>query len=237
MSSLWLVTPVLGRQAITRLCLEQRARVLHELAGLGVEAHQVIVGNDENLATAREFGFTVLERPNVLGLRINDGFEHAFRLGGADHVMFAGSDTWLLAETLADLPGQGAARSSAWLTFVNGESIASIERSPAQGWVPWTLSRELMEPLGFRPVPDDQKRLLDSAILDAINTVVHQDDAFEFHVEDDPLRAVDFRGPWAEQMTPWELLVPVGHDRPDPFGVLATRYPADLVERLERLYP
>lgn len=235
METLWLVTPVHGRTALTRLVLEQRARLIDELVGLGVQAEQVAVGNDDNMDTARELGFHTLERPNVLGLRINDGFEHAFG-NGADHVVYTGSDAWLLAGPLADLPVQGHARSSGWLSFANAEAIASIPASPAQGWAPWTLSRGLLEPLDFRPVPDHAECLLDGLLLDGINRVKHQDLAFEFHPDDDPLRAVDFRGPWVEQMTPWELFVPAGYARPDPFGTLATRYPHDLVERLERLY-
>lgn len=236
MPSLWLVTPVYGREALTRVCLEQRAWLLGRLAGLGVEAHQVVVGDDANLDTAREHGFFVLECPNVLGLRINTGFEFACREGAADYVIFNGSDSWLLPEPLADLPAQGRARSSGWLSFADGARIASVPASPAQGWAPWTFSRALLEPAGFRPVDDARARNLDSALLDAVNRVDHQDRVFEFHADDDPLRAVDFRGPWAEQMTPWDVFVPLGFDRPDPFGTLATCYPAHLVERLECCY-
>lgn len=236
MDTLWLVTPVHGRPALTRIVLEQRARLIDELADLGVQAEQVVVGNDGNLDTAREFGFHPLECSNVLGLRINDGFEYALR-NGADHVAYVGSDAWLLPETWAELPTQGHARSSAWITFADGENIASVPASPSPGKVPWTLSRELLRPLGFRPAPDDAERMLDSALLDAINTVAHQDSVFEFHADDDPLRVVEFRnGPWDEQMTPWDVFVPAGFARPNPFDVLATRYPADLCERMKEFY-
>lgn len=235
MTSLWLVTPVQGREGLTRIVLEQRARLLHELAGLGVTARQVIVGNDANLDTARELGFVTLERPNVLGLRLNDGFEWAFREGGASHVVYVGSDDWLLPEHLADVPAQGKARASRWAAWVSadGRRIACVEHSPPKGCPPWTLSRGLLEPVGFRPADDTLTRYLDTSIMDGFP--VSRAEAFEFHAEDDPLRAVGFKSR-AEQMTPLRLLAPSRYSRPNPFEVLATRYPADLVERMEEHY-
>lgn len=235
MTVLWLVTPVHGRPGLTRLCFEQRARLLHELAGLGVDARQVVVGNDGNLDTAREFGFTVLERPNVLGLRINDGFEFAFREGGADHVCYAGSDDWLLPEHLADVPVQGRARASRWITFVSpdGRFIAASEGSPPKGCAPWTLSRGLLEPVGFRPAADGLARMLDTSIMAGLPLPRFR--AFEFRALDDPLRCVDFKSA-GEQLTPWRLHAQRRHVQPNPFEVLATRYPADLVARMEEFY-
>lgn len=234
--TLALVTPVHGRRGLTEIVFEQRALLIDGL-GPGLDVRQVVVGDDTNLDLARDFDFEVVRCPNVLGARINDGFEFAFRELGVDHVVYCGSDQWLLADPLVDAPRQGHARSSGWLSFCSDEAVASIPASPANGWPPWTFSRGLMESLGFRPVPDDQERILDSALLDAVNRVMHQDDAFEFHEDDDPLRAVDFRnGPWVEQMTSWSEFVPPGYARPDPWATLATRYPAHLVERMERFY-
>jgi len=205
-----------------------------ELADLGVEAHQVVVGSAADLASAREHSFHALERPNVLGLRINDGFEFAFRELGADHAMFAGSDDWLLPGPLADLPAQGRARASRWISIVSpdGRFISSTDGSPPTGKVPWTLSRGLLEPVGFRPADDTLMRLLDTSILNGLP--VPRARAFEFRAEDDPLRCVDFKsnGP---QITPWRVHMP-RNVRPNPFEVLATRYPADLCERMEEFY-
>lgn len=228
-----LVTPVHGRAELTRIVFEQRARLLVELANVGVEAHQVVVGNDENLASAREHGFHVLERPNVLGLRINDGMEFAFRELDAEHVCYVGSDDWLLPGHLADVPTQGKARTSRFIAFVSpdGRFIASMERSPVKGAVPWTLSRELLAPVGFRPADDELMENLDSSIMAGFP--VSRAEAFEYHAEDDPLRCVDFKSR-TEQLTPWR--VHASRPRPNPWEVLATRYPADLVERMEEHY-
>lgn len=235
MTSLALVTPVHGRVELTRICLEQRARLLHELAGLGVDAFQVIVGDDRNLDTAREFGFHVLECPNVLGLRINDGFEFALRELCAEHVCYVGSDDWLLPAHLADVPAQGRARSSRWMATVtpDGNLLACVDGSPPKGRVPWTLSRELLAPVGFRPADDTLTRNLDTSILRGLQVPARE--AFEFHPEDDPLRFVDFKSRDA-QLTPWGVHASGRHARPNPFEVLATRYPADLCERMEDFY-
>ena len=233
MPVLVLVTPVHGRRALTALVFEQRARVLVELADLGVEAHQVVVGEAADLASAREHSFHVLERPNVLGLRVNDGFEFAFRELGAEHVCYVGSDDWLLPEHLADVPAQGKARASRRVAFVSpdGRWLSTTERPPHRGAVPWTLSRELLAPVGLRPADDGLMRGLDTSILDGFP--VSRAEAFEYHSEDDPLRCVDFKSR-DEQLTPWR--VHAARPQPNPFDVLATRYPADLVERMEEHY-
>lgn len=235
MSLLWLVSPVHGRYGLTRICLEQRARVVDELRGHGIDVGVVVIGDDENVETARELGFHTLERPNALGLRINDGMEWAFREGGATHVVYVGSDDWLHADHLADLPPQGRARASRWLSVVSpdGRLIAAMEGPPPRGRVPWTLSRDLIEPCGFRPVPDELRRLADSAILASLP--VERAQAFQYHAEDDPLRCVDFKS-HEEQMTPWRRHAARRFARPNPFEVLATRYPVDLVERMEEFY-
>lgn len=227
--------PVYGRVGLASIVMEQRLRLVYDLAGLGVDAEMVVVGDDANLDTAREYGFHVVEAPNPLGRRINDGFEFAFRELGADHVMFNGSDSWLLPGPLADLPAPGRVRSSRRLAIASGRWLVQADAKPSCPWgrAPWTLGRELLEPGGFRPVPDERPRGLDGAIARAAGAV------FDVADEDDPLRVVDFRlGPWTEQLTPWHALVKSERrrDRLNPWEALATRYPADLVARMERFY-
>lgn len=234
MTSLWIVTPVHGRVDRTRICLEQRARLLVELDAAGLDAYQVVVGDDENLETAREYGFETLERPNLLGLRINDGFEYAAR-EGADFVVYAGSDDWMLPGFLLDLPARGRARASRWMTYVSpdGREWASMPSSGPIWHPPWTISRELLEPCGFRPARDAAMSGLDSYIAEGMGSP--RGEAFERHADDDPLRCVDFKGP-EEQITPWRWITSARYRRPDPFEKLATRYPADLCRRMEDYY-
>lgn len=186
-----LVIPVHGRVGLTDICLEQRLRLVYDLAGLGVDAEVVVVGDDDNLASARRYGFHVVEAPNPLGRRINDGFEFAFRELGADHVVFNGSDSWLMPGPLADLPAPGVVRSSTRLALSSGRWIVQVDDERSEwGRAPWIIGRELMEPSGFRPVDSRRPRGIDGALLRAVRAA---GGTFYVARDDDPLRVVDFR--------------------------------------------
>lgn len=255
--SLWFVQPVHGRAGLARLCMEQRRRMLDELAGLGVDAQMVVVGNDANLDTARELGFATLERPNVLGAKVNDGIEYACREGGADYVSFIGSDDWSLASWFVTMPPDGLIKTSRWVAFVapGGNRLLVRAATGSVGNAPWIIPRSLLEPAGFRPVLDRKMSGIDGSIRDGIiaclrgvegttgaqkRMATRQRLADVYHHEPgDELRLVDFKGS-REQITSYSLALGkprrLVHDEPDPWPVLATRYPADLVGRMERLY-
>src|ERR1035437_1174260 len=98
-SGLWFVTPAWGRFEIVAVCLEQRARVIAELAADGIEAHQVVIADDENLDIARALGADVVESPNVVARKFNDGMEYAGK-HGADWIVPIGSDSWIATDYL-----------------------------------------------------------------------------------------------------------------------------------------
>ena len=56
MGALYFITPAFRRYELTAVCLEQHQRVIDELAKSGIEAHQVVVADDENLDIARSRG-------------------------------------------------------------------------------------------------------------------------------------------------------------------------------------
>lgn len=252
---LWLVTPVHGRESLTRLCFEQRARMLAELATLGVEARQLVVGDDANVGAAHEFGFTVLRRDNVLGWRVNEGFEWACREGGATHVAYCGSDDWHLAAFFADLPNARNVRASHFQAFVppEGNRLIALRATAAVGGAPWIIPAALLEPCGYRPSRDDAMNGIDSSIADGVllplagnargGRIKRRRAAFlETFVFDnmEPLRMVDFKA-GGEQVTPWHRVKPrdasrVLVDTREPWAELATRYPVDLVERMQKFY-
>lgn len=92
MSNLWFVTPVYRRFYLTKVCLEQRRRMIDALP---FEAHQVVIGDDENLDVARELGFDIVEHDNsFVSAKFNAGYRHALAQG-ATHCMPIGSDSWL----------------------------------------------------------------------------------------------------------------------------------------------
>lgn len=223
---IWLVTPCWRRPAITRLAFLQRAQLETELAASGVTCRTVVIADDENLDLAAEFGFDALERPNVLGLRVNDGFEYAAR-EGASHVCFIGSDDWLHVDFFADVDGLRRDQ------VLAGHHIAIVDmetgflrrlgvRGP-QGVSPWLISVGLLAKSGYRPVPEDATRGMEGhlhrALLDA---------EWVFHDPHD-LTRVDFKS--AVNMTPYQRvnrLLGYG-DEEVAWPVLAERYPTRLV--------
>jgi hypothetical protein len=249
MPSLFLVTPVHGRETLTRLCLEQRLRAIAELRGLGVETRQVIVGCDGNLDAARELGFDVLDRPNVLGRKVNDGFEFACA-EGADVVGYIGSDDWILPAYLAELPSDGDLSVGAWETVVSPDGRRLVVRvASASGSTPWLIPRGLLEPLGFRPSEDHRMSGIDGSIRRALNgqrTHPRRRRRAEpgprvplRRVDIDELQRVGFKG-GVEQITPFERVVPRARRRifrdAEPFQALADVYPPDLVGRMQEWY-
>lgn len=245
---LWLVTPVHGRYALTRICFEQRAAMLAELAALGVEARQLVVGEDRNLDTAREFGFETLKARNSVGLRVNDGFEWACREGGASHVAYCGSDDWHLASYFADLPAKGTVKTSRWQAFVSplGDRLVVLRNTAHCGGAPWVIPRGVVRNCHYRPADDEKSRAVDASIAKSMTPRVRWNErrryAVDFVFNDeatDQLRMVDFKA-GGEQITPWGRVVRRGPrpvlDSGKPFELLATRYPAALVERIQKFY-
>lgn len=232
-----LVTPVHGRVDLTRIVFEQRRILLEELRGRGLDVCQVVVGDDDNLEAAFDAGFDVVESPNPLGNRINDGFEFAFGELDAKNVTFCGSDSWLLPGPLVDLPEPGTVRSSTTLALCSGRALVYVPARPVRGRAPWTISRALMEPHGFRPVDGTLERLLDAALWRACEAV--EPGSFRCRTDDDPLRVVDFRdGPWEEQITPWARIVPRRRSvmKFAPWATLRKRYPDHLVGMMESYF-
>ena len=266
MTRLWLVIPVHGREGITRLCLEQKVDLQDKLAGRGIAVHVLVVGNDQNLASARELGFDVLERPNRhLGRKLNDGIEWACREGGANYVSFVGSDDWVLAEYMADFPAPDRVRSAPHQAFVSpgGQRMIVRTASGAMGGAPWVIPTALLAECGFRPVWRDHKMSgMDWLIARSLfarpmgdTKGMTPDEREERRAQKrrelqrwdlrpaDPFRMVDFKGT-REQISEWSTVVPThpgpkliaDYEGADVWETLATRYPAELVARMEKFY-
>lgn len=265
MPRLWLVIPVHGREGITRLCLEQKLHLADELRGR-VDVDVLVVGDDGNLDTALELGFDVLERPNRhLGRKLNDGFEWACREGGATHVSFVGSDDWVLPEWAADLPAPDRVRSARHQAFVSpgGQRLIIRLAAGAVGGAPWVIPAALLAECGFRPVWRDHKMSgMDGLIVRSLSArsmgdtrgmtprereerrKVKRRELERFDQRPaDLLRMVDFKGT-REQISAWSTVLPT-HPGPkllrefegaEVWETLATRYPADLVARMEKFY-
>ena len=148
---LYFVTPAWRRFALSAVCFDQRLGVMDELAAMGIEAHCVVVADDENLELARARGFDTVERDNDwLARRFNDGIEYAGS-HGADWIVPVGSDSWVQADYFAPLPEEGEVRTSTYLCTVTADRLAHLEIKPNHGGGPYIVPRSMLEPSRFRP--------------------------------------------------------------------------------------
>lgn len=230
MSGLWFVTPAWQRVGLTAVCLEQRRRVIGELAAAGVEAHCVVVADDENLDTARALGFDTVERRNDAGLgrKFNDGMEHAAR-EGAEWIVPIGSDSWIMARYLLPLPHPRQTRTSQLYAVADAGRLGSLRVRTASGAGPYVFHRSLLEGCGFRPAEDALMRGIDHSTIRGIGRTPPWTPR-----DVDRLQYVGFRG--VPTISPYERLFARWGERewPDPWSRLASAYPADLVAAARR---
>jgi hypothetical protein len=198
----------------------------------------------------------------VLGAKVNDGMEYACREGGADFVSYIGSDDWALASWFVTMPPAAHIKTSRWVAFVapGGNRLIVREVPGSVGNAPWIIPRPLLANANFRPVLDRKMSGIDGSIRDGLmaanrdldvsrsgadtaaerRRVARASLAVRFlHDPGDELRFVDFKGS-REQITSYSLALSkprrLVYDEPDPWSTLATRYPADLVGRMEKFY-
>jgi hypothetical protein len=224
-TGLWFATPAWGRYELSAVCFDQRQHVIDTLAKNGIEAHCVVVADDENLDLARERGFAVVERDNeYLGRKFNDGIEYAGR-HGATWIVPIGSDSWIDPAYFLPIPGRHGTRTSSLYAVVEPARMAACRvRTPA-GAGPYVFHRSLLGP-GFRPADDLKLRHVDSSMVKGLSARpawaprnVH---AFQY---------VGFRG--KPHLTPYSVLQQKWGVReyPSPWPILAEHYPGHLVER------
>lgn len=225
--NLWLVIPAWRRADVTRLCLAQKQDLRRELAARGITVSVVVVADDENLKIADEYGFDRLEQRNVLGLKVNDGFQYACE-HEADYVAFCGSDDWIhpdLCERI--LTARGRVLSGHFIAIVDMPTgrLRHIGVRGHDGVSPWFIPRTVLEGCGFRPAEDERTSGLEGSIRKSLPETLEWD-------FDDPhkLCRVDFKT--AENMTAYE-----GISRLLGFGMeevawetLKQKYPAALVD-------
>jgi hypothetical protein len=249
-----LVTPAWRRFDVTRVALAQRAHLSGVLAGQGIEVSVLVVADDENLDVAAEFGFNMLERPNDrLGCKWNDGIEHACTVLEADLVTVVGSDDWIHPDLFDLLPSEVAPppQLTAERPFVmwsddvpeavTGREIALVDLASGRlrrcrgkgpyGVIPWVLPTAALAPSRFRPVRDDLQRGLDGSLVAGLGVRPE----WVFHDPHDLCR-VDFKSD--TNLNTYEAItgaIGYGEEETDPWGLLATRYPADLVDQAREL--
>jgi hypothetical protein len=222
--SVWFVSPAWGRFEMTAICLEQRQRVIATLAEHGIEAHQVVIANDDNLDIARGLGAHVIERNNDwLGRKFNDGYQFAGE-HGAEWIVPIGSDSWIDPAYFLPLPSPKTTRTSGRYAPVEAGRLAELFVGRG-GAGPHTYHRSMF-PSGFRAAPEKIRSRIDS------NTITGMVRRPKWAWQDlHPLQYVGFRAP--PFITSYDKLVRRWGvtERRDPWPLLAQHYPADLVER------
>jgi hypothetical protein len=204
--------------------------------GIG-DATAVVVACDENLELAREQGFGTVERDNEqLGRRYNDGYQAAAQLG-AEFVVPIGSDDWIdpLLITGKELDPE-MIRCFHWCAMMSddGTELMTVNVKYDGGLGIRVIPVGLLEPFGYRPAPEDLKRAVDTGTLKALRRQHPRLglDWYDCH----PFQLVDFKTPGAN-LNPYEYVrmhKELAYDQ--PFDVLASRYPADLVDDMRRVY-
>jgi hypothetical protein len=226
-SLLYFVTPAHLRFEMTALCLDQRLDVIRTIAGYGIEGRVVIVADDANVDIARERGVEVVEQTNeYLGRKWNDGIEYAYRQG-ADYVVPIGSDSWIDPWYFAHMPKRDdQVRTSGLYAAVTADRLGTINinrgNMPAG---PYVITRAVLQRSTRRPVREEENNYTDGSMIAGMGK-------FRWAPRDlHPLQYVGFRFP--PYMTSYRALMnrwgTGEHD--DPWGTLATKYPADLVDR------
>lgn len=96
------ITPVFGRHALTKVCLEQRRAMIDALP---FPAQAYIVGDEGYLEqVASDLDFVWVESDNKgVGRKFNAGYRRA-TADGCTHLMAVGSDSWLHPDALSTAP-------------------------------------------------------------------------------------------------------------------------------------
>ena len=242
MASLWFVVPVYGRLPLAAICLRQLRCTCDALTGQGIEATAVVIGDDENLDTARALGFGTIERDNrFLSRKFNDGIQFAcdprFNPRPADYVVPCGSDDWIDYRILLELPPPDTVLGFQRLSFVrpDGEEITATCVDYVGGCGIRVYPRQVVARTEYRPADEDRYRACDTSIL--VNTRKAYPEVRVVHREIDPRQIVDWKSP-DEQLTSYESIFARhrGERRPDPSSVLEGVYGADALAEMQAHY-
>lgn len=227
--TVWFVTPAWGRYGISELCFAQRRWAMNALAANGIAAECVVVADDENLDLARQYGFQTLERDNQwLGRRFNDGIAYAAKQG-ADWIVPIGSDSWIAPSYIDPLPDPELTRTSAYYALLTYTKLAELQ-IPGDGVGPYMIHKSRL-PKSKRPSLDGLASGVDNSTLAGLKNV-------KWEVRDQhPLQYVALRAPGQPQLHSYRTLYRrfgVKEIR-NGWGLLASVYPADLLDRTKRL--
>lgn len=236
--NLWFVVPVRGRFDKTRVCLRQLARTCESLGSEGIQATAAVVGDDDNLDTAKECGFWTVRQENYpLGRKWNDGYQCALQ-EGADFVVPIGSDDWVDPIIFTDLPGVTELRCSRLSSVVseNGMRISPLKVWYDGGDGVRIMPRNLLERLNGRPAEEGRDRAIDTSIMRNLQLIHGGSMPPIRYFDASPWQIVDFKSP-DDQLNTYESCVAFRYEaEQDTWETLKDRYPAAALEEMRAVY-
>jgi hypothetical protein len=247
MTSLWFVCPAHGRLELSRICLRQLRRTCGQLAEHGVDATAVVVADDENLDTAAELGFGMVERDNdYLARKYNDGLQLAcdpsLNPEPADYAVPIGSDDWIDHRILHHLPPSDAVLGFRDVAFVSedGRELTETRLNYEGGVGVRVYPARLLEVCGYRPADEDRRRGCDTSILWNTRHEYHRAYGGQLRIlygDQHPRQIVDWKT-HGHQMNAYETVAARHHglQAGDPFDLLQGIYPEEALHEMAGHY-
>ncbi len=239
MPSLCFLIPAFRRYSLTRICLRQLKRTCEAL-GPEIVATAVVVADDANLDSASQLGFETVECDNdFLGRKWNAGFEWAARQG-FDYLVPFGSDNVIDPAIIADhLPTERiVVYSSFAVVREDGDRIAEMTITTYKRGVGIRIyPTAKLTDCGYRPMPDDKQRALDTATLETLKRLNggHVPRWYDAGIK--PLQMVEFTSPYVQIGGYTKLYGAFGiRELEQPLAVLAKDYPGALISDMKALY-
>lgn len=237
---LWFVMPAHGRLELTRLCLAHlRVTCNHLTDFAGIDATCVVVADDENLESAREYGFWAVEQENVpLGRKFNDGIELAAQQG-AGYVTPFGSDNWVDWSAFAELPEDGTviSRRRSAIVHEHGDRMCLINVRYDGGDGLRTFPTSLFARCAHRPAADFARRAVDTSIIERLRRFTGWRRQFVYR-DHHELQIVGWQSPRGEQLNDYNDLKTAFGERESqhPFRDLALRYDREHLDAMRAFY-
>jgi hypothetical protein len=239
MPTLWFVVPAHGRLQLAAICLRQLRRTCDALSEHGIEATAVVVGDDENLVTARELGFGTIRRSNeFLGRKYNDGIQLAcdpeYNPRSADYVMPYGTDDWIDHRILLELPPPDTILAFNTIALVREDAREMTARvlDNAGGAGLRVYPRAIMAQAGYRPADEDRNRGCDTSKILYLKKVAR----FRIHYRQiDPRQIVDWKSATHQVNAYRSVAWRPARRWDDPFAALADFYSPAALEEMRGL--
>ena len=239
MTTLAFVVPVYRRFELTRACLTQLGRTCTDLYRRGIQATVVVVGDDANIDVAEMLGFATVRQENKpLGRKWNDGIEYACEHLGCEMIVPFGSDNFVDAELIANLPDSGTIRAHRLCSLVHesGEKLAPLKITYEGGDGIRIIPSALLEPLAYRPAIEDRERAIDTSMRERMKRMgykpvfdyldLHQLQIVGFQSQDQQLN--EYRG--------LKMMFSNGEEQTEPWETLAEVYPQEAVDEVREVF-